>query len=74
MITEDSVIDQITVTFDGDVLVRRADRVLRDGEVIAATYHRHVVVAGEPISPAEHPDVVKVRRALALDGRAGRIA
>ena len=36
-ITESSTIDQITVLDDGQVLVRRADRVLRDGVELAKT-------------------------------------
>lgn len=72
MLTEASVIDQITIDEHGNVSVRRSDRVLRNGVVIAQTYHRHIVEAGEPISPAEHQDVQTVRRALGLDKRAKR--
>ena len=45
-LTERSVIDQITVLEDGQIQVRRADKVLKDGVEIASTYHRHVVVPG----------------------------
>ena len=48
-ITEMSVIDQITVLADGQILVRRADRVLRDGVEIATSYHRHVLSPGEGV-------------------------
>ena len=43
MYSEQSIIDQINVRSDGQIEVRRADRVLRDGVTIAETYCRHVV-------------------------------
>lgn len=43
---ERSVIDQITVLEDGQIQVRRAIKVFKDGVEIAKTYHRHVVVPG----------------------------
>jgi DNA-binding transcriptional LysR family regulator len=39
-LTENKVIDQITVTENGTVLYREATRILKDGEQIAQTYHR----------------------------------
>ena len=42
-LTEDSIIDSIDVLGDGQIQVRRADRVLRDGVEIARTFHRHVL-------------------------------
>ena len=39
-LTENKVIDQITVTENGIVLYREATRILKDGEQIAQTYHR----------------------------------
>uniref|UniRef100_A0A6M3L1P3 Uncharacterized protein n=1 Tax=viral metagenome TaxID=1070528 RepID=A0A6M3L1P3_9ZZZZ len=50
MLTEQSVIDQITVLEDGQIQVRRANKVLRDGVVIAKEYHRHVVFPGADLS------------------------
>ena len=49
-ITEESVVDQITVLEDGQIQVRRSDRVLRDGVVIASVPHRHVVVPGADLT------------------------
>jgi len=49
-ITEQAVIDQITVLEDGQIEVRRADKILRDGVEIAKSYHRHVVVPGASLS------------------------
>ena len=56
MLTEESVIDQLTVDDRGNVSVRRADRILRDGEVVATTFHRHVVAPGDDLTK-EHPKV-----------------
>ena len=39
-LTEEKVIDQITLTENGTVLYREATRILKDGEQIAQTYHR----------------------------------
>jgi hypothetical protein len=45
-LTKESVIDQITVLEDGQIQVRRADKLKEDGVEIAKAYHRHVVVPG----------------------------
>ena len=50
MLTEQSVIDQIEVTQNGIVQVRRANLVLKDGEQIAKTYHRHVLAPGADLA------------------------
>jgi len=49
MLTELSVVDQITVLEDGQIQVRRADKLFRDGVEIAKTYHRHVVHPGQKL-------------------------
>ena len=46
MLEEISVIDQITVLYEGQVQVRRADIILREGVEIGKTYHRHIVHPG----------------------------
>jgi len=66
MLTEESVIDQITVDEFGNVNVRRSDRVLRDGVVIAQTYHRHVVSLDDALT-TQDPRV----QAIAVVGRKG---
>ena len=50
MLTEQSVIDQIEVTRNGSVNVRRADLILKDGVEIGKTYHRHVLAPGDDLS------------------------
>jgi len=66
MLTEESVIDQITVDEFGNVNVRRSDRVLRDGVVIAQTYHRHVVAVDAVLTTQD----ARVA-AIAVEGRKG---
>jgi hypothetical protein len=61
-LTEQSVIDQITILEDGQIQVRRADKVLKDGVEIASTYHRHVVVPGADVT-REDTRVSKIAKA-----------
>jgi DNA-binding transcriptional LysR family regulator len=49
-ITESTVIDQITVTENGIILYRQANRILKDGEKIAETYHRTSLVPGQDLT------------------------
>ena len=39
-LTEEKVIDQITLTENGTVLYREATRILKDGVQLSQTYHR----------------------------------
>lgn len=61
-LVEQSIIDQIEVTRNGSVQVRRADLVLKDGVEIAKTYHRHVLVPGSDLS-SEDAKVVAIAQA-----------
>ncbi|GAG96712.1 unnamed protein product, partial [marine sediment metagenome] len=47
MLEKITVIDQIEVTRDGTIQVRRADLIIEDGVEIAKTYHRHVLNPGD---------------------------
>ena len=58
---ERSVIDKIEVILNGSIQVRRRDQILRDGEEITATYHRHTLSPGDDLSN-EDPRVVAVDR------------
>jgi len=58
-LTEDTVVDSIDVLLDGQIQVRRANRVFRDGVEISKSYHRHVVSPGDDLS-AEDPRVQSV--------------
>lgn len=49
-LTETKVIDQITVTEDGTLLVREATRILKDKEQVAQTYHRWSFAPASDIS------------------------
>lgn len=43
MLTEQKLVDRLEIMRDGTVQVREAIEVLRDGEVIARSYHRRVI-------------------------------
>jgi hypothetical protein len=47
---ETKVIDQITVTENGTVMVREATRVTKDGEQIAQTFHRTTLAPGQDLT------------------------
>ena len=49
-LTENKVIDQITVTENGTILYREATRLLKDGEQIAQTYHRSSLTPGQDLT------------------------
>jgi urease accessory protein UreE len=59
---EKSVIDQIEVTRNGSVNVRRADLILKDGVEIGKTYHRHVLAPGDDLAN-EDAKVVAIAQA-----------
>jgi hypothetical protein len=61
-LTEKSIIDQISVDEFNNVSVRRADLILRDGEIVSKTYHRNVVKQGEDLT-GQDPRVVAVAQA-----------
>jgi hypothetical protein len=63
MLTQQSVIDKIEVLEGGEVQVRRADRVLKEGVVLVETYHRHVLKPGDDIE-TEDPRVQAIARAV----------
>jgi len=48
-LTEDTIVDSIDVLSDGQIQVRAANRVFRDGEEISKAYHRHVVSPGDDL-------------------------
>lgn len=62
MLTEQSTIDKIEVLETGHIQVRRVNRVLKDGRVIAETYHRHVISPSADLSN-EDPKVRAVAKA-----------
>jgi len=58
-LTEDTIVDSIDVLPDGQIQVRRANRVFRDGTEISKAYHRHVVSPGDDLSK-EDPRVAAI--------------
>jgi hypothetical protein len=49
-LTERKEIDQITVLVDGQIQVREATVIEKDGVEISRTFHRHVVAPGADLS------------------------
>jgi len=58
-LTEDEIIDSIDVLVDGQIQVRKANRVFRDGVEISQSFHRHVVAPGDDLS-LEDPRVAEI--------------
>jgi len=58
-LTEDTIVDSIDVLPDGQIQVRKANRVFRDGTEISKSYHRHVVSPGDDLSK-EDPRVAEI--------------
>lgn len=65
-IIERSVIDQISADEFGNVSVRRRNEVVKNGQVLAFTYHRHVVGPGDDLAKEDE----RVQ-AIALAARKG---
>jgi hypothetical protein len=63
MLTEQSIIDVINVLSQGQLEIRRADLVLRDGVEITRTYHRHCLKPGDELGN-ENERVVAVANAV----------
>lgn len=49
MLTEEKIVDRVEVILSGDVQVREAVIIKRDGEEIARTYHRYVLQPGDSL-------------------------
>ena len=49
-LTEDTIVDSIDVLPDGQIQVRKAIRIFRDGVEISKAYHRHVVAPGDDLA------------------------
>lgn len=49
-LSEEKVIDQITVVENGTVQYREATRIIKDGEQIAQTYHRSSLVPASDLT------------------------
>jgi hypothetical protein len=58
-LTEDTIVDSIDVLADGQIQVRQANRVFRDGVEISRAFHRHVVAPGSNLS-VEDPRVAAI--------------
>jgi hypothetical protein len=49
-LTESKIIDQITVTENGTVLYREANRIFKDGGQIAQTFYRSTLTPGQSLT------------------------
>ena len=58
-LTEDTIVDSMDVLLDGQIQVRVANRVFRDGVEISKSFHRHVVSPGDDLS-LEDPRVATI--------------
>jgi hypothetical protein len=61
-LTKEIVVDQITVTENGIVLVREVTRIMEDGNEISKQYHRSSFVPASDVSaqPANVQDICNV--------------
>tara|TARA_R110000822_G_scaffold295935_1_gene418254 strand:- start:898 stop:1149 length:252 start_codon:yes stop_codon:yes gene_type:complete len=61
-LTKEVVVDQITVTEDGTVLVREVTRIMEDGNEISKQYHRSSFVPASDVSaqPQNVQDICNV--------------
>ena len=61
-LTKEVVVDQITVTEDGTVLVREVTRIMEDGKEISKQYHRTSFVPSSNVSaqPQNVQDICNV--------------
>jgi hypothetical protein len=55
-LTKETVVDQITVTENGTVLVREVTRIMEDGTELSKTYHRTSFAPASDVS-AQPPNV-----------------
>lgn len=44
------VVDQIEVVQNGSIQVRKATKIMEDGQELNKTYHRHVIAPGDDFS------------------------
>jgi hypothetical protein len=74
MLTRLAVVDRLTVDEHGSITVRRADRIVEDGAIVAQAFHQHVVAPGDDVRGQDPrvravaaalwtPDVIAARRA-----------
>ena len=49
-LTKETVVDQITVTENGIVLVREATRIMEDGVQLSQTFHRTSLTPGQDLT------------------------
>lgn len=63
MLTEITVVDKIEILENGIIQVREANKILRDEEIIAQTYHRTSFIPGQDLAKAD-PKVVAIAQTV----------
>lgn len=63
MLTEKSVVDKIEILEMGEIWIRRADRILKDGNEVSKSFHRHVIIPGDKLK-GEDARVVLIAKAV----------
>lgn len=59
MLTEKQIVDKIEINADGQMSIRTATVIERDGIEIARSFHRHVITPGDDVS-GEDPRVANI--------------
>ena len=62
--SEEKVVDRIEVLEQGQIQVRLATKVYKDGVEIAKTYERYVIAPGDTISLNEDPKVKAIAKII----------
>jgi hypothetical protein len=56
-------IDKIEILKDGQIQIRRSTKIIDDGIEMGTTYHRHVLLPGDPIGD-QHERVISIANAI----------
>jgi len=60
---EKTIVDKIEVLEAGAIQVRTANQILKDGEIVTSTYHRHVLIPGSDLTDQD-PKVAAIANAV----------
>jgi len=63
VLEENSVVDKIEILLDNSIQIRTRNQVLKNGDEIAYTFHRHVLPEGSDLT-GEEDRVVAIATAL----------
>lgn len=63
MFSEESTVDQITVTENNTILIRTVKKVFKDGVLLTQTYHRDALQPGADLTNQD-PKVVSIANSI----------